>query len=195
MKTNNQENNLLQTEEEEYFDLRAFFYKLLARWWWFAISVPLCVGFALYICFSSTPVYKVGAKVMISDSKKGELGVNPMLKELGFLQGNMLVENEIVELMSKNLVMDVVKELELNIDYTRRKMLREEKLYRSTPIKVLVASPRNIKYTTIYVMLESANKIKVYDADKNLAFEGKYSTAIPMGGYNIAIEKSDSLAS
>ena len=111
MKTNNQENNLLQTEEEEYFDLRAFFYKLLARWWWFAISVPLCVGFALYICFSSTPVYKVGAKVMISDSKKGELGVNPMLKELGFLQGNMLVENEIVELMSKNLVMDVVKEL------------------------------------------------------------------------------------
>ena len=195
MKTNNQENNLLQTEEEEYFDLRAFFYKLLARWWWFAISVPLCVGFALYICFSSTPVYKVGAKVMISDSKKGELGVNPMLKELGFLQGNMLVENEIVELMSKNLVMDVVKELELNIDYTRRKMLREEKLYRSTPIKVLVDIPRNIKDTTIYVMLESANKIKVYDADKNLAFEGKYSTAIPMGGYNIAIEKSDSLAS
>ena len=76
----NQDNNLLQTEEEEYFDLKAFFYKILVRWWWFAISIPLCAVIALYICFSSTPEYKVEAKVMISDSKKGEVGVNPMLK-------------------------------------------------------------------------------------------------------------------
>ena len=87
MKMINQDNNLLQTEEEEYFDLKTFFYKILARWWWFAISIPLCALIALYICFSSTPVYKVGAKVMISDSKKGEVGVNPMLKELGLFHG------------------------------------------------------------------------------------------------------------
>ena len=89
----NQDNNLLQTEEEEYFDLKTFFYKILARWWWFAISIPLCALIALYICFSSTPEYKVEAKVMISDSKKGEVGINPMLKELGLFQGTMMVEN------------------------------------------------------------------------------------------------------
>ena len=109
MKMTNQDNNLLQTEEEEYFDLKVFFYKILARWWWFAISIPLCALIALYICFSSTPEYKVEAKVMISDSKKGEVGVNPMLKELGLFQGTMMVENEIVELKSKNLILDGAK--------------------------------------------------------------------------------------
>lgn len=46
---------------------------------------------------------------MISDTKKGEIGVNPMMKELGLFQGNMAVENEIVELKSKNLVQEVVR--------------------------------------------------------------------------------------
>ena len=189
MNTNNSNNNLLQEDDEIYFDLRAFFYKLLARWWWFFISVPLCAGVALYICFSSIPVYNVGTKVMISDSKKGEVGVNPMIKELGFFQGNMLVENEMVELMSKNLIMDVVKELDLNVDYTREKMLRDEKLYKNGPMKVLVDIPQNIKDTTIYVILEDASKIKVRDADRNIVFEGSFSEAISMGDYRITVEK------
>ena len=193
MKMINQDNNLLQTEEEEYFDLKTFFYKILARWWWFAISIPLCALIALYICFSSTPVYKVGAKVMISDSKKGEVGVNPMLKELGLFQGTMMVENEIVELKSKNLILDVVKELELNVDYTREKVLREEKLYKDSPFRILVDLPENIKDTTFYVIAKGADKIEVLDADKNMMFEGNFSQAISMGEYRMTVEKNDSL--
>ena len=189
----NQDNNLLQTEEEEYFDLKTFFYKILARWWWFAISIPLCALIALYICFSSTPVYKVGAKVMISDSKKGEVGVNPMLKELGLFQGTMMVENEIVELKSKNLILDVVKELELNVDYTREKVLREEKLYKDSPFRMLVDLPENIKDTTFYVIAKGADKIEILDADKNVMFEGNFSQAISMGHYRMSVEKNDSL--
>ena len=116
----NNENNMNRefspSGEGEYFDLRAFFLKLLDHWWWFVISVSLCVMIAFYICISSTPVYQVETKVMISDTKKGEIGVNPMMKELGLFQGNMAVENEIVELKSKNLVQEVVRELELNVD-------------------------------------------------------------------------------
>lgn len=189
MKMINQDNNLLQTEEEEYFDLKTFFYKILARWWWFAISIPLCALIALYICFSSTPVYKVGAKVMISDSKKGEVGVNPMLKELGLFQGTMMVENEIVELKSKNLILDVVKELELNVDYTREKVLREEKLYKDSPFRMLVDLPENIKDTTFYVIAKGADRIEVLDADKNVMFDGNFSQAISMGDYRMTVEK------
>ena len=192
MKMTNQDSNLIQAEEEEYFDLRAFFFKILARWWWFAISIPLCAGIALYVCFSSTPVYKVGAKVMISDSKKGEVGVNPMLKELGLFQGNMMVENEIVELKSKNLILDVVKELELNVDYTREKVLRDEKLYKDSPVRVLVDLPENIKDTTLYVIAREMNRIEVLDADRNIMFEGEFSRAIPMGDYRMTVERSDS---
>ena len=74
----NNENNMNRefspSGEGEYFDLRAFFLKLLAHWWWFVISVSLCVMIAFYICLSSTPVYQVETKVMISDTKKGGSG-------------------------------------------------------------------------------------------------------------------------
>lgn len=86
----NNENNInrnLAQPGEEYFDLRAFFFKLVDHWYWFAVSVPLCLIIAFYICASSTPVYQVEAKVMISDTKKGEIGVNPMMKELGCSKG------------------------------------------------------------------------------------------------------------
>ena len=41
----------------------------------------------------------------------------------------MAVENEIVELKSKNLVHDVVRDLELIVDYTRERFPRDRKLY------------------------------------------------------------------
>lgn len=191
MKTNNVDSNsFLQTEEEEYFDLRAFFYRVWSVWWWFFISVPLCAGIALYIGFSTTPIYEVGAKVMISDSKKGEIGVNPMLKELGLFQGNMLVENEMIELMSKNLIQDVVKELELNINYTRENIMRNEELYKNSPVKILVDLPQNIKDTTFYLVFEEIDKIQICNTSKEVLFEGGYSQIIPMGNYKMTIEKN-----
>lgn len=191
MKTNNVDNNSFsQMEEEEYFDLRSFFYRVWGVWWWFFISVPLCAGIALYIGFSTTPIYEIGAKVMISDSKKGEIGVNPMLKELGLFQGNMLVENEMIELMSKNLIRDVVKELELNINYTRENIMRNEELYKDSPVKILVDLPQNIKDTTFYLVFGEEDKIQICNTSKEVLFEGGYSQIIPMGNYRMTVEKN-----
>ena len=193
----NNENNMNRefspSGEGEYFDLRAFFLKLLDHWWWFVISVPLCVMIAFYICISSTPVYQVETKVMISDTKKGEIGVNPMMKELGLFQGNMAVENEIVELKSKNLVQEVVRELELNVDYTRERFPRDRKLYKDSPIKVLVDMPEHVKDTVLYVSFVGEG-VKVCNEDREVIFEGGFSEVISFGMYNVSIEKLDSLA-
>ena len=193
----NNENNMNRefspSGEGEYFDLRAFFLKLLDHWWWFVISVPLCIMIAFYICLSSTPVYQVETKVMISDTKKGEIGVNPMMKELGLFQGNMAVENEIVELKSKNLVQEVVRELELNVDYTRERFPRDRKLYKDSPIKVLVDMPEHVKDTVLYVSFVGEG-VKVCNEDREVIFEGGFSEVISFGMYNVSIEKLDSLA-
>lgn len=190
---NNMNRELSPSGEGEYFDLRAFFLKLLDHWWWFVISVPLCVMIAFYICISSTPVYQVETKVMISDTKKGEIGVNPMMKELGLFQGNMAVENEIVELKSKNLVQEVVRELELNVDYTRERFPRDRKLYKDSPIKVLVDIPEHVKDTVLYVSFVGEG-VKVCNEDREVIFEGGFSEVISFGMYNVSIEKLDSLA-
>ena len=73
----------IQSDQEDVIDLGKLFYKILVRWRWFIISVPLCLAAALFYCLISTPVYDIHGKVMISDTKKGELGTNVMMKELG----------------------------------------------------------------------------------------------------------------
>ena len=69
--------------DPESMDIKVVVEKFISRWRWFAVSIPLCLLIAFLVCQSRVPVYNVTGKVMISDSKKGELGSNVMMKELG----------------------------------------------------------------------------------------------------------------
>ena len=73
---NENANREMLPEQEDVIDLRKLFYKILAHWGWFIISVPLCLAAALLFCLIKTPVYDIHSKVMISDTKKGELGTS-----------------------------------------------------------------------------------------------------------------------
>lgn len=190
MNVNEQEQ--LTRNEEESIDFRELFFKLLIHWRWFAIAVPVCIALAVYIYMIQTPIYNVEAKVMISDSKKGELGTNVMMKELGFIQGgDMFVENEIVELQSKNLMREVIKDLELNISYIKEGFPRDRNLYASTPIKILIDHPENIQDTSMIITTYKSGKVVIKDREGVLIYEGEYSQAIPMGDYQISVEKVD----
>lgn len=183
-------NEVLVSEQEETIDLRRLFYKIIARWRWFIVSVPLCLAAALFFCMTRTPIYDVNSKVMISDTKKGELGTSMMMKELGFSQGDMYVENEMVELLSKNLMRETVRDLELNIRYTQEEILRDAELYKTSPLKILVDHPEYIKDTCMYVTLSRENEIVVTDPDGRLIHKGHFSESIPMGDYHISVEKN-----
>lgn len=188
------EQNLTFEEKEEVIDLRELFFKILSHWEWFAIAVPLCVVIAFLVCLVWTPVYKVDTKIMISDSKKGELGQNVMIKELGFIQGgDMFVENEMLELQSRNLMYEVVKELELNVRYIEESFPRDRELYTKTPVRLLIDHPENIQDTVIFVSTDAKGRIEVVNEKKELIYRGNYSGIIPMGDYLISVEKNDSV--
>ena len=189
---NEQENRNLTHDTEEVIDLRELFFKMLFHWPWFMIAVPLCVAAAFYVYLVWTPVYQVEAKVMISDSKKGELGQNVMMKELGFLQGgDVFVENEMVELESKNLMREVVKELDLNVSYAEENFPRDKNLYTTSPIRVLVDQPEHIRDTSFTVVVDRIGRVTLLQEDGKVVFKGKYSQAIPMEGYQMTIENMD----
>ncbi|WP_255302028.1 MULTISPECIES: polysaccharide biosynthesis tyrosine autokinase [unclassified Butyricimonas] len=174
----------------EGMDIKILTEKFISRWRWFAISIPLCLVIAFLVCQSRVPVYNVTGKVMISDSKKGELGTNLMMKELGLGAADMFVENEIVELQSKNLMREVVEELDLNIRYVREGFLRDRELYDSSPVKVLVDNPDGIRDTSFHVMLDTTNLVILLDLDGKKIWSGHYSESVPMGDYHISIEQN-----
>ena len=179
----------IQSDQEDVIDLGKLFYKILVRWRWFIISVPLCLAAALFYCLISTPVYDIHGKVMISDTKKGELGTNVMMKELGLAAADMFVENEIVELQSKNLMREVVEELDLNVRYVREGFLRDRELYNDSPVKVLVDNPGEIRDTSFHVLLDTANLVILMNLDGEKMWSGHYSESVPMGDYNLSIER------
>ena len=190
-----EENNLNRERESESIDIKVLVEKFIARWRWFAVSVPLCLVIALLICQSRVPIYNVTGKVMISDSKKGELGTNVMMKELGLAAADMFVENEIVELQSKNLMREVVEELDLNVRYVREGFLRDRELYNDSPVKVLVDNPGEIRDTSFHVLLDTANLVILMNLDGEKMWSGHYSESVPMGDYNLSIEPNRKVTS
>ncbi len=182
-------NEIPVSEQEETIDLMELFYKIVARWRWFLVSVPLCVGAMLFYCATREPVYNVTSKVMISDSKKGELGTSVMMKEMGFFQGDKYVENELVELQSKNLMRETVCDLELNIRYFEEGILRETELYKDSPVKVLVDKPGAIK-DTCFTVAFSGDTAVVTAPDGEIIHEGRFSERIPLDGYAISVERN-----
>ena len=181
--------------ESESIDIKVLVEKFITRWRWFAVSVPLCLVIALLICQSRVPIYNVTGKVMISDSKKGELGTNVMMKELGLAAADMFVENEIVELQSKNLMREVVEELDLNVRYVREGFLRDRELYNDSPVKVLVDNPGEIRDTSFHVLLDTANLVILMNLDGEKMWSGHYSESVPMGDYNLSIEPNRKVTS
>ena len=190
-----EENNLNRESESESIDVKVLVEKFITRWRWFAVSVPLCLVIALLICQSRVPIYNVTGKVMISDSKKGELGTNVMMKELGLAAADMFVENEIVELQSKNLMREVVEELDLNVRYVREGFLRDRELYNDSPVKVLVDNPGEIRDTSFHVLLDTANLVILMNLDGEKMWSGHYSESVPMGDYNLSIEPNRKVTS
>ena len=147
------------SEQEETIDLRKLLEKLIEHWKWFVVAIPVGVVVALFYCALQVPEYEVVSKVMMSDSKKGDIGANLVMQELGFAQGDMFVENEMIELQSKNLIREVVQDLDLNVRYFQDGLLRDVELYKNSPVRVLVDHPERISDTCIHVLANKAGGI------------------------------------
>ena len=129
-------------EEEPTVDYRQFLTKYLAHWLWFLISILLCLTIAYLYVKSTTPMYKISARVLVNDEKKGGgLSGNSLLGDLGgLLGGKSTVDNEAEILKTRSLMDKVVKDLQLNISYYKKERFRQVELYeapfRVEPVKL-----------------------------------------------------------
>ena len=187
---NVKENSAFSPEQEETIDLRKLFEKLVEHWKWFVVAIPVGVVLAFGYCVLQTPEYDVVSKVMVNDSKKGDLGANLVMQELGFAQGDMFVENEMIELQSKNLIREVVRALDLNVRYIREGFPRDVELYGNSPISVLVDHPERIADTSFRVVSDGARGLILQDPEGEEIWRGHFSDSISFAGYAISIERN-----
>ena len=136
------ENNINRTSVEEgsQLSLRDLLSMCIRRWPWFLVSVVLCLFVAVLYIMKTPPVYTRSAQVLIKEDRRGRsigTDVQSSFSELGLVNTNVNVNNEILNISSPDMMIEVVKRLHLEVDYTLAHRMYDRNLYGSTlPLKV-----------------------------------------------------------
>lgn len=155
----NSYNDSYSKEEEEGIDFQKLLMIFLMNWKWFALSVVICMACAFVYLRYATPLYKVTAKVMIKDTKKGGYTSEMVaLEDLGFLNSTGGIDNEIEVLLSKSLIKRTVMDLKLYTTYYEEGRLKDRDLYNQSPIWVDIEHGKVADLTTGYFLTFTPQK-------------------------------------
>ena len=114
------------------FNIRTILDVLFSKWYWFVISVLFCMVGA-YVYLQTVPtVYKRQAVVLLKKQSNTE---DAFIEKQLFNQ-NYDVNNEIQVFKSRSLMVEVVRRLSLNREYSLKQGLRKKILYKESPIWV-----------------------------------------------------------
>ena len=122
-----------QTQE---IDIRLWCTRILKNWYWFFISCFLFGVLGIYKYFSTTPQYEVDSRIMIRSNEADKtLPQMDMMQMMGLGSGKM-VEDEMAILTSRDILTQVVSELDLQSEYRKKRYLRWEGQYPSRDLTV-----------------------------------------------------------
>lgn len=123
---------------EQSLDLREEIGKYLRYWPWFIISVVVLVIIAFTYLRYATTIYSTSSTILIKDDKSGSTEL-AALEQLGVAgSGGNSIANEIGILKSRRLMENVVRSLNLNIQYSVEGSVKDVELYTSSTIKLSV---------------------------------------------------------
>ncbi|NLI36507.1 MAG: polysaccharide biosynthesis tyrosine autokinase [Bacteroidales bacterium] len=156
---NNNSNDTNPEYNEENFDWKALLFKCFLHWPWFLGSIVICIICAWMYLHFATPIYKTTASVLIKEEdKKNSKSMNGLsdLTQLGIFSSTQSFDNEVEILRSKNLVRNVIEELNLNTTYFQKRGLKSVELYNDSLFEVILPAIKSerlgeeVKFKTIY---------------------------------------------
>lgn len=125
-------------EQDSGFNYREILDAVILHWHWFAISIIGCLFVAFLYLRCKSPVYSTWAEVLIKedDPYKRRMSVGGLadFTQLGVLTNSNGFDNEVEILGSKTLARRAVTNLKLYVRYSFDGVLRDEELYRTSPV-------------------------------------------------------------
>lgn len=162
---------------EKDVSIQWFIINVLMYWKWILFSIILCIALGvIYLKFAKN-TYKINASVILKDEKKGGLGNSELslFEDMGLLNTNNNVDNEVEMLKSRNLVEGVVKEQKLYINYLINSGLKKQEIYGNKnpyypelPIDVYMSPEKADQISGAIILDISLMK------DSSILVEGKY---------------------
>lgn len=126
---------------DDYMRLQDFVSLCLHKWIWFVLSVSVFICAAILYIVHTEPVYTRTASILVKEDSKGSSGISSAINgfaDMGLFNTNTNVNNELAAIKSPALILDVVQRLHIDINYTQKRIFRNETLYGSAiPVIVL----------------------------------------------------------
>lgn len=125
-------------EQDSGFNYREILDAVILHWHWFAISIIGCLFVAFLYLRCKSPVYSTWAEVLIKEDdpykRRMSGGGLADFTQLGVLTNSNGFDNEVEILGSKTLAWRAVTNLKLYVRYSFDGVLRDEELYRTSPV-------------------------------------------------------------
>lgn len=130
--------NKAASNNEEFINIADLLRMCLSKWYWFVVSVVVTVTIGYVYVKRTPPTYVRTASVLVKDDAKGALSAEASaFQEIGLMQTNTNVNNEIISMTSSDVMTEVVKRLALDVSYKTDGRFYDPVLYgRSLPVTV-----------------------------------------------------------
>lgn len=142
MSEKNQNNGFLHIngsfpeEQESGPDLRKFIDKILKNWYWFLLFLIIGVFTSWLYLRYVTPKYRITAKILVKDDKKGgDIPGQEILQQLEIFSNKSNVDNEVEILRSRSMMEKVVRDMQLNVSYYVKGRLKRAEQFDELPFK------------------------------------------------------------
>jgi tyrosine-protein kinase Etk/Wzc len=158
-----------KTAENHSTDLRAVLTKYIYHWPLFLLCLVLALAGAYAYIKVVNPVYGISASILVKDEKKSpQEKSEEELKGLGQSGSSNNAEAEIQVLKSKNLIDQVVNNLQLWVTYKKHDGFKSQDLYASPPFKFfLIKKTGQLTGQKIEVLIKDKNTFEVKDQNGN----------------------------
>ena len=129
-------------ELEKNIDLKKIFFRSLNYWYIFVICIVLVSTYAVYSHLTTTPMYRIGTKLLIGrDNSLGEgVGAAGAASLPTVMVNQSIYENQYIILTSRKQIEKTLRQLDFEISYYLEDRYREIEIYKDSPFKVIIDS-------------------------------------------------------
>lgn len=179
-------------ESEESLNLRKIIGKYLVKWPWFIASVLLFVIIAFIYLRYAVPQYE-STTTLKFDKKQSDLtGALIDLDNLGLGLGNAdELKSEVAVVSSRPILMKVVENLNLNIQYYNSGEIRDSELFIKVPIVAKIISYKNTKkfVSSQYMVKEVNGNEFVLEDKENKKVKGTFDKNLVLDFGTVVLQK------
>lgn len=152
------------TKNNEFISVAELLQMCLSKWYWFIASIIIMVTIGFLYTKTTPPTYVRTASILVKDDSKGSLSIeSSAFQEIGLMQTNTNVSNEIISMTSSDVMSEVVKKLSLDISYKTDGRFYDPVLYgQSLPITISFENLGN-NQTTNFTIDISGTEAKLSD--------------------------------